>query len=64
MKEKPGVEQQPKGKKKWLIALLAAAVAALEVAGPAPLGHLLAAAMEALVAPRPSGYPDAPAPKP
>lgn len=42
-----------KGKKKWLIALLAAAVAAVEVVGPAPLAGLTQVAIEALLGGRP-----------
>lgn len=42
-----------KGRKKWLIALMAAAVAAIEVAGPAPLAGLTQVALEALLGGRP-----------
>lgn len=51
----------PKRKvRKWPIALLAAGLAALEVAGPQPVARFAAQLLRGLIAPRPSGYPDAP----
>lgn len=42
-----------KGRKKWLIALMAAAVAVIEVAGPSPLAGLTQVVLEALLGGRP-----------